>query len=255
MAVAVAEAQRRGRGPSKPYPPDTFKNCLVLARAIRDNGLDDSIRRVTVLRRLDRQPDSRASRDLVTNSNKYGLTTGGNHAETVGVSEEAKSILNAEDAGRRAREGEFDLAIDKIPPFKALYERMKDKRIPALDVVESLITGVSDSNKRECASIFLDNARYIGLVYAHQGVEQLRSIEETIEELGTESSSEESSSDFEVPPSTPISVPPTKESKNSSSPNRPTIHLDINIHIGADTPPEVIDQVFASMGRHIYDRE
>lgn len=33
---------------------------------------------------------------------------------------------------------------------------------------------------------------------------------------------------------------------------RPAIHLDFQIHIAADSSPELIDQVFASMAKHLY---
>jgi hypothetical protein len=33
---------------------------------------------------------------------------------------------------------------------------------------------------------------------------------------------------------------------------RPAIHLDFQIHIAADTKPEVVDQIFASMAKHLY---
>lgn len=35
----------------------------------------------------------------------------------------------------------------------------------------------------------------------------------------------------------------------------PAIHLDIQIHISADAGPDQIDAVFASMARHLYDRD
>jgi hypothetical protein len=33
---------------------------------------------------------------------------------------------------------------------------------------------------------------------------------------------------------------------------RPDIHLDFQIHIAADAKPEVIEQIFASMAKHLY---
>jgi hypothetical protein len=33
---------------------------------------------------------------------------------------------------------------------------------------------------------------------------------------------------------------------------RPDIHLDFQIHIAADAKPEVVDQIFASMAKHLY---
>lgn len=36
--------------------------------------------------------------------------------------------------------------------------------------------------------------------------------------------------------------------------NLPNVHLDIQIHIPADASPDQIDQIFASMGKHLYGR-
>ena len=33
---------------------------------------------------------------------------------------------------------------------------------------------------------------------------------------------------------------------------RPAIHLDFQIHIAADAKPDVVDQIFASMAKHLY---
>jgi hypothetical protein len=46
---------------------------------------------------------------------------------------------------------------------------------------------------------------------------------------------------------TPAPLPQT-----ASSVVRPDIHLDFQIHIAADAKPEVIEQIFASMAKHLY---
>ena len=59
--------------------------------------------------------------------------------------------------------------------------------------------------------------------------------------------------------------PSTKESKTSAPPIRvgesitvkealkePSVHIDFQIHISPETTPEQIDQIFASMRRHLY---
>jgi hypothetical protein len=34
----------------------------------------------------------------------------------------------------------------------------------------------------------------------------------------------------------------------------PAIHINLQIHISADASPEQIDQVFASMAKHVYQK-
>jgi hypothetical protein len=36
--------------------------------------------------------------------------------------------------------------------------------------------------------------------------------------------------------------------------NQPVVHLDIQIHIPADADPNQIDQIFASMAKHLYQK-
>ena len=47
--------------------------------------------------------------------------------------------------------------------------------------------------------------------------------------------------------SEPLVAPP----QNIESPT-PTLHIDFQVHIAADAPPEQIDQIFASMAKHLY---
>jgi hypothetical protein len=49
--------------------------------------------------------------------------------------------------------------------------------------------------------------------------------------------------------------PPSYEPAPVRSLNQPVVHLDIQIHIAADASPEQIDQIFASMAKHLYQHE
>ena len=55
------------------------------------------------------------------------------------------------------------------------------------------------------------------------------------------------------------SQPATKEliapSPKLISSNVPSLHIDIQIHIDSDATPEQIDQIFASMAKHLYKHE
>jgi len=55
-------------------------------------------------------------------------------------------------------------------------------------------------------------------------------------------------------------LPSTQETVRSNAPARqalqqPVVHLDINIHIDSTASPDQIEQIFASMERHLYKRE
>lgn len=39
-----------------------------------------------------------------------------------------------------------------------------------------------------------------------------------------------------------------------NSPNGPSVHIDIQVHIAPESTPEQIDQIFKSMGKHLYGK-
>ena len=48
----------------------------------------------------------------------------------------------------------------------------------------------------------------------------------------------------------PLVTPP--KSTDSST---PTLHIDFQVHIAADAPPEQIDKIFESMAKHLYNKD
>jgi hypothetical protein len=62
------------------------------------------------------------------------------------------------------------------------------------------------------------------------------------------------------PPATPAPHSPAlataghREPANLNSPQIPGININLEIHISADSTPDQIDAIFASMSKHIYQR-
>jgi hypothetical protein len=54
---------------------------------------------------------------------------------------------------------------------------------------------------------------------------------------------------------TPEPSPTPAPSPVSRQAQQPSLHIDIQVHIDPAATPEQIDQIFASMARHLYDRE
>ncbi len=48
-------------------------------------------------------------------------------------------------------------------------------------------------------------------------------------------------------------APLVTQPQNVESPT-PTLHIDFQVHIAADAPPEQIDQIFESMAKHLYGK-
>ena len=48
---------------------------------------------------------------------------------------------------------------------------------------------------------------------------------------------------------------PSAEDASAREPKNPGIHINIQVHVSSDATPDQIDQIFASMAKHIYRRE
>ncbi len=121
---------RRGRGPAKTFPLMSLNDVLPLPRGIAQFGVNDQIRRLTLFDKLGRSPDSGSSRQLITASGKYGLTTGSYHADLLTLTPDGRAISNETSHPRAKAELHFKIGIVQFEPFVKLYERLKGRRMP-----------------------------------------------------------------------------------------------------------------------------
>lgn len=246
--TASAQRKRRGRGAAKAFPLSPLEDVLKLPKTIREHGLDGTLRRITVFDRLNRSPESGLSRQLVTDSARYGLTSGGYAAEYLKLTEEGAKVVAPDTPPQERRRLEFELAISRIGPFNTLYERLKSKRVPAPDVLKDQLDGIPEPDREQCARVFTENARYLGLIRDEAGADRIISLEQALEELPA------------APPRReprPEPVKPIAEPKAEVPPplQEPAVHIDVNIHIDSGASADQIDQIFASMARHLYGRD
>jgi hypothetical protein len=159
--------------------------ALPLADAIQRFAAGQRIRRLTLLENLGRSADSSASRQLITNSNQYGLTRGSYNAEWLELTDEGRLASGDDSLGRARLAARLELAIARVAPFNAMYEQYKDNRLPTLTVLRDFATdnGVAPDHVDECVETFLANARELGLVRTYAGAERLLTFELVLEEL------------------------------------------------------------------------
>ncbi len=245
-AAGAPERKKRGRGAAKSFPLSPFQEALVLATAIHQHGLDGQLRRISVFDRLQRSPESGSGRKLVTDSARYGLTSGGYKAEYLRLTEEGATVVNPETPPRERRRMEFELAVTRLEPFNLLYERLKGKRLPAQDVMYDELGGIPEPDRPLCVQIFMENVEYLGLLQQIAGAPRIISIEQALEEVpgGQPGQAGQKEEKREEP-----------DKKRPRPPGEPEVHIDVNIHIDPAASPDQIDQVFASMARHLYGRE
>ena len=245
-------ARRRGR---KPFPVRTLEEALPLARTILEEGISGQLRRLTIFDRLDRSPDSSSSRQMVTASSRYGLTSGGYQAEMLVLTDTGRVIVAEESASKSDQQAIFDCAIGKFSPFQQLYEKLKNHRVPASDVLVSEMQqlGVDPSDCELAVDVFLANARFIGLIQEVSGSERIIPIEQVLEETENIVDSEELSTEMPLPSQQEV-MPTTPPAKPQETPG-PSLHIDIQIHIDSSATSNQIDQIFASMAKYLYGKE
>lgn len=76
-----------------------------------------------------------------------------------------------------------------------------------------------------------------------------------INEVQEEHGKSEGESRGEVNPELPGALDGTKPAEKRLDSGHPSVHIDIQIHISSDAKPDQIDQIFASMAKHLYDKQ
>lgn len=183
----TAAAGATGRAPraSRPFPAATFEEALELALAIQRISGGAKVRRLTLFEQLDKSPESGPSRQMITNSARYGLTSGSYKAEHLELTQLGRAATSSDGSPRERLQARFELAIRQIPPFQLLYDALKDRRIPTHAVMKDVLADASYPPEllQEAVDTFIVNAKFVGLLRTIAGSERLISIEQLLEEL------------------------------------------------------------------------
>jgi hypothetical protein len=182
-AKRSGRAQKRARI-QRNFPAVSFEEALIIPLAIQKIAAGQPIRRLRLFEQLGKAPDSGPSRQLITNSAKYGLTKGSYISEALELTE-LGILATSEDVSPYERlKARFQLGIESIPPFKALYERLKEGKLPAPAVMRDFLVqqGYKEDEVAECVDTFIVNAKFLGLLRTIAGAERLLPIEHVLEE-------------------------------------------------------------------------
>jgi hypothetical protein len=153
-----------------------FEEALELPLAIQSLAGGHAIRRLRLFELLSRSPDSGPSRMLLSNSARYGLTTGTHNAEWIELTAEGRIVTSDESTEREKIRVRFRLAIEQIAPFRVIYENYVNTRVPAKPIIVDFLRDqnvVSAEDVSECVDIFLLNAKYVGILQVIAGAERL----------------------------------------------------------------------------------
>jgi hypothetical protein len=183
-AAPAAESRSRTARTVRAFPASSFGEAIILATAIWQYAAGERVRRLTLFDSLNKSPESGPSRQLVTNSGRYGLTTGSYASEYLELTPKGSIASNPESPPAERLRAQFELSIEGIPAFAALYENYRGKKLPGHAVVRDFLKehGVPDANTQECLDTFVVNSKQLGMLRTIGGAERIVSIEQLIEE-------------------------------------------------------------------------
>jgi hypothetical protein len=167
-----SDKKRRTRTP-RPYPVVSFRDATVIGDAIFKFASGDKVRRLTLLEKMERTPGASSTNQLITNSGKYKITTGGYTAEYFELTELGSKACNPENDSRSRLEAQFKLAIEGVAPFKVLYDTYVGKKLPAHEVMKDKLTEerIALDNPKECIDLFVVNVGNRRAKGTHVGVQ------------------------------------------------------------------------------------
>ena len=185
----VAKLKSGRRHTIRPFPASSYKEAAELAEALLQiSGGAREVRRITLFDYLKRSPDSGRSRQAVTNSARYGLTTGSYKAEMLKLTDDGFAAVNPEASPRERVRAQFRLAIEGTPAFKALYERFSNNKLPTQQVMKDALVsdeGLSEADAKQAVELFIVNAREIGLLRTLSGAERILTLDHLLDLLPT----------------------------------------------------------------------
>ncbi|MBT9330806.1 hypothetical protein [Paracidobacterium acidisoli] len=172
---------------SRNFPASTFQDALVVAEAFQKYAAGQTrVRKLTLFDKMGKSPDSGPSRQLITNSSRYGLTKGGYQADFLELTAEGALATGDDVPPPKKLQARFDLAIKNIEPFNFLYERCKGQKLPSKEFLIDALreSEPSETSLSECVDTFILNATFLGLLRTIAGSERLITIEHGLEETG-----------------------------------------------------------------------
>jgi predicted nucleotide-binding protein len=200
--VEVAEEEkvisRRGRGrpaaDAQVFPRHTLKNTLSVAQAIEQNNAGKPYNRIDLANAIDSSPGSSAFKAILTSSTRYGLTTGGQKAEKIELTELGACIVSPTDKSDVSSCIRSALTFPNL--FKSVYEYFNNNKVPREQIFKNTLKNefkVAPVDIEECYRIITENANDYGILVTTKAGEylQLDKLAEKVVEPEAEQDSQE----------------------------------------------------------------
>ncbi len=147
------------------FPKHSLRIALRVATAIQEKNSGNPLPPTDIAIAIEKSPGSSDFRVLLSSSIKYGLTTGSYNQARVSLTALAREFL--EPTSYEARSKALSQAAFTPPIFAKIFFAYKGKKVPDPQFFQNALVrdfGVSRDQAARCASIFQDNAEYLGLV-------------------------------------------------------------------------------------------
>lgn len=174
-AEKVAPKSPRKKRTVRSFPASTFEEATSFAKSVFDIGSGHPVKRLTLFDTIGKSPDSGASRQLIINSNRYGLTKGAYNADQIELTDVGRKCVDDEFSQREVTKARIEAAIYGVEPFKALYDSIVNNRLPQKAVLVDKIKelDVEPESAEEAVDTFILNLRYVGLLQTLSGAERV----------------------------------------------------------------------------------
>jgi predicted nucleotide-binding protein len=163
---AESESVRKPRAPSRPFPNVTLEQASAIANGLKEHGAKKPMNRVLLAKALHWSPSSSGFRDLIAASAKYGLTKGNFNSDNIELTELGLRYTTPLNHEERAEV--LQLAMRTIPVFAQLLEHYDNNKLPQVDFLKNVLErapfNVDSTWSEEAARVFVDTARFTGLV-------------------------------------------------------------------------------------------
>lgn len=201
----------RARRAQRSFPAATFEDALFLANEIQRIGSGQKVRRLTLFDELGKSPESGPSRQLVTNSSRYGLTKGSYQSEWLELTPDGNAATSPESSPRERLRARFKLAIADVAPFNALFERFVGNKLPSQSVMQDHLAegGYRRDEVAEAVETFIVNTKFIGILRPVSGVERLLPLDHVLDELPASGAATSSDTSPDARPEAPTGKPAT----------------------------------------------
>ena len=147
------------------FPKHPIKTALRVPLALEEKNSGNPMPPTEIAIAIDKSPGSSDFRMLLSSSIKYGLSTGSYNQSKVAMTPLARDIV-APTSDEAKNVALFHAAFTP-PLFKSIFSAYKGKKVPDMQFFQNALVrdfGVSKDQAARCATVFYENADYLGLI-------------------------------------------------------------------------------------------